>query len=334
MASIEIERLLTEIAPDAPCGPDLEYDSAFSALEQAARGKPEQQLGDNITPAEAPDWLDVRSRAEELLARSKDIRVAVLYLRALTRIESLDGLSAGLNLICEILNRFWDQLHPLPDPDDNDPIMRMNALAALNDPAALLGDVRAAYLMPPSALGSVAVRDLLMVTGKLPAVEPVPTQAEVEGMIRMAGEQNVVPLRAIADSRKSLGALKLLLGEKVGSETAPDLDALEETLVAIAHACSEILPEAAVDEDDDKAASLPGDAPAKPVSGDIRSREDARRILDRVCEFIERTEPTSPAPLFIRRAQQLMGKSFVEVIEDLVPDSLGQIQKMAGLDRQ
>ena len=68
--------------------------------------------------------------------------------------------------------------------------------------------------------------------------------------------------------------------------------------------------------------------------GEIRSREDAVRVLERVCAFIERTEPANPAPLFIRRAQQLLTKSFMEIIQDLAPDSLGQIQKMVGLDHE
>jgi len=73
---------------------------------------------------------------------------------------------------------------------------------------------------------------------------------------------------------------------------------------------------------------------AQQSSGDIRSREDAVRMLQRVVEFIERTEPANPAPLFIRRAQRLMVKSFVEIIQELVPESLSQIQKMAGLESE
>lgn len=71
-------------------------------------------------------------------------------------------------------------------------------------------------------------------------------------------------------------------------------------------------------------------APAVP--GEIRSREDAVRALERICEYIERTEPANPAPLFIRRGQRLMTKNFVEIMQDLAPDSLGQIKQITGFD--
>ena len=41
-------------------------------------------------------------------------------------------------------------------------------------------------------------------------------------------------------------------------------------------------------------------------------------------------EPTNPAPLLIQRAQRLMKKNFMEIIRDLLPDGLGQIEKLAG----
>lgn len=67
-------------------------------------------------------------------------------------------------------------------------------------------------------------------------------------------------------------------------------------------------------------------------AGAIQSREEAVRLLDKICEFIERTEPANPAPLFIRRGQRLMTKNFVEIIQDLAPDSLNQIKQITGLE--
>ena len=57
-------------------------------------------------------------------------------------------------------------------------------------------------------------------------------------------------------------------------------------------------------------------------------------MLDNVCRYIEQAEPSNPAPLLIRRAQRLMSRSFVEIIQDLAPESLEQIQKLAGLEEK
>jgi type VI secretion system protein ImpA len=333
--TIEIEKLLAEISSESPCGVDLEYDPEFTALEQAARGKSEQQVGDNIVPAEEPDWSDIRRRAEALLTRTKDARVAMLLARALTRTDNIVGASAGLTLTKELLTRYWDHLHPGLDPDDDhDPTMRLNALAPLADPDTLLRDVRNSFLVRPGPHGRVMVRDIMVVLGKFPAVEGTPSQAELEGAIRTAGAQNAVPVDAARAALQSVQAMQALFSDKVGSDRAPDLKPLSDMLKAVVQVCDSVLG-AGESEESGSTESSPaeGGAPVK-TSGDIRSREDAIRMLNRVCEYLERTEPANPAPLFIRRAQHLMTKSFVEIIQDLAPDSFSQIQKMTGLDKQ
>jgi type VI secretion system protein ImpA len=71
-------------------------------------------------------------------------------------------------------------------------------------------------------------------------------------------------------------------------------------------------------------------AAAPQTSGAINSREDALRGLERICEWIERNEPASPAPIFIRRSQQLLRKSFIDIIRDLIPDGVNQIEHFVG----
>lgn len=73
-------------------------------------------------------------------------------------------------------------------------------------------------------------------------------------------------------------------------------------------------------------------SPVPAIPGEIHSREDVVRMLEKICEFIERTEPANPAPLFIRRGQRLMTKNFVEIIQDLAPDSLNQIKQITGFE--
>ena len=47
--------------------------------------------------------------------------------------------------------------------------------------------------------------------------------------------------------------------------------------------------------------------------------------------LIEHNRRSLSAPLLIRRAQRLMSKNFVEIIRDLMPDGLGQVEKLAGI---
>ncbi|HET8707697.1 MAG TPA: type VI secretion system ImpA family N-terminal domain-containing protein, partial [Pseudomonadales bacterium] len=195
---MDIESLLSPISEQSPSGPDLEYDQEFLALDQAARGKPEQQFGDTIVPAEEPAWTDVRKRAEALFSRTKDLRVAIPLVRAWARQENFVGLAAGLNLVNELLTRFWDSLHPMLDVDDgNDPTMRMNALSGLSD-EDFIRDMRNLMVVSPSRFGKVSVKDILIAQNKFPAgTEGAPSPAEVEGIIRSSAEENAEQLNAI-----------------------------------------------------------------------------------------------------------------------------------------
>ena len=73
-----------------PCGKDLEYENEFLELTKAAQGKPETQFG----PGEAPNWREVREMAEALMERTRDLRVALLWVRACVN----RNLSAGHRL--------------------------------------------------------------------------------------------------------------------------------------------------------------------------------------------------------------------------------------------
>jgi type VI secretion system protein ImpA len=326
-----LDALLAPISDEAPAGPDLSYDAEFLELELAAKGKPEQQFGDTLIPAEEPDWQDVRRRAEALLARSKDLRVALLLTRALVRLDNAEGLAAGLGLVNDMLSRYWDTLHPELDREDsNDPTMRLNALAPLADGTTLLRDIRNAWLVSSPQHGRVAFRDVLVVAGKLPpASGAAPSQAEIEGTLRAIANDDPRPLQAALASAELVQALEALLSEKGVITQAPDLRPLNDLLHAVVPMCKSVL---AVGAESEQAAQQPGQTRAH-ATGLVMTRDDAIRTLENVCRFIEQSEPSNPAPLLIRRAQRLIGRRFVEIIEDLAPESLGQIQKLAGLEQ-
>lgn len=332
---MDLEPLLQPAAADAPpCGPDLEYDAEFMALDAASRGKPEQVFGETVVPAEEPDWNDVRARAVALFTRTKDLRVAMTLLRALTRTEDLAGFASGLALLRELLGRYWQDVHPRLDAEDHDdPAMRLSALAALESGVeTVLRDLRSALVVPSTAHGRVSVRDVLLASGRLAPMgaERVPSATEIEETIRAGAGSAPRAGDAAAAALEAASALQSILAERVGGhERAPDLGPLLDTLRVVADTVARAtgIPAAApapVGE-----APSTSEAPAMP--GEIRSRDDAMKLLDKVCVFLERTEPANPAPLLIRRAQRLMTKSFVEIIEDLAPESLGQIRTIAGI---
>ena len=72
-------------------------------------------------------------------------------------------------------------------------------------------------------------------------------------------------------------------------------------------------------------------APAQTVGGRLASREDARRLILEIAVYLERSEPGHPAPLFLRRAERLLGAaSFFDIVKDMTPDSMGEIERITG----
>ncbi len=91
---------------ESGCGEDLEYDPVFAKMERAAQGKPEQQYGDTLIPAEDPEWPELRRLALAVLARSKDLRAIGHLIEALLHTDGLTGFNAGLALLRGSLERY------------------------------------------------------------------------------------------------------------------------------------------------------------------------------------------------------------------------------------
>ena len=351
MPSFDPDTLLLPIAEDDPAGPDMEYDPAYLAVLRAAEGTPERRMGNTLVAAEEPDWRRVRDLAAELLTRSKDLRVAVLLTRALLRIQGLTGLHGGLTLIKGLLDKYWDGIHPQLDPDDNnDPTARVNCLVDLCDREHLLDALRSTPLVHSRVFGPLAYRDIEIAEGRAsaPADGRTLDEAAVNGAFQ---DCEIDDLKEAATAAAgSLGRIRdiaTVLDERIRADQTPDLDPLIGLLSAIdgvlhAH-LSQRLPQGAGSADGETGvgpnATSPGEGPQQAVSpqaasGQISSREDVVRAIDRICDYYSRNEPSSPVPLLLLRARRLATGSFVDIVRDLAPDALAQIEKVCGLNNE
>jgi type VI secretion system protein ImpA len=337
MKDIEPAALLTPVSEDAPCGPNMEYDAAFGELERAAQGTPERVVGDKVVAqAEDPDWGDVFSKAHALFAQTKDLRVATHLLHAGMRSGGLPQLAGGLALIRGMLTQHWGSVHPELDKDDNDdPTLRKNSLVVLNDRAGVLGALLRCPLIQSRTLGRVTLRDVRIAAGELTASpnEPPPLEAAHVDAAFMDGELAELTGNhaAVQSALQELSGISSFLNEQVGAASAPDFAPLQGELKVIARVLSEQLARRGVGEasTDEPAA---GNAPrAAAASGEIATREDVVRALDKLCDYFQKYEPSSPVPLLLRRAQRLVAKDFMEILRDLTPDGVQQAMLIGGL---
>ena len=323
-----------------PAGANLEYELEFLEFSQAAEGKPETQF----SAAEPPAWPDVRAQAEALFERTRDLRIALPWARAVVQMQGLVAVPELLRLLHGLLDGFWDHLHPELDPDDGDPFSRVAALATLGQIDGLLGDLRQVPLMRDRRLGGLRARDVEVAVGHLSARadEEVLTLAQVQGPLREHADLSAVLHAAVTAALAEAQALGRVMNSRLGIERAVDLKPLRTLLQDVLGVLPEPVADApeAVAEDggaDDAGPDTGGDAPAARApraAGPMRvdSREDAIKAIRLVCEYLERHEPTNPAQFLLRRAQRLIDLDFLSLVKEFAPDAMNEVARVMGVD--
>lgn len=333
MQTAEIEDLLAPVSAEDSCGADLEYgDPAFTAFDRATQGKPEQQIGSTIIPAEDPDWKAVARQAIQLLVRTKDLRVAVHLTKALLHTDGLKGLADGLTILRRYVETYWEGLHPRLDPADaNDPTMRVNILATLAAPD-VLATVKAAPLFESRTVGRFSYRDLEAASAGANGGGGSMATIEAAGMdcnLAALQERTAAALTAAEAVRQ----LESMLTELIGGAASPPFGPLATLLQKISgllqSALDRKIPSGASPEGADEEIA-PGATTSDALSGEVRSRDDVVRALERILAYYAKHEPSSPVPLLVERCKRLVTMGFLDIIRDLAPDGVRQIEALSG----
>jgi type VI secretion system protein ImpA len=349
----EIDLLQLPVAGPLPCGEDLEYDPDFMALQQATTGKREQQFGSTIIPAEPPDLARVERIAKQLCERTRDLRVLVPLTLAWTELRGLPGYVDGLRLVDVVLQKFWDDVHPhVADDGFEDPLPRMNALASLAEAEGLGRSVRDARLLEDGgSVMSLRQVEALLDSSKTDQIDYPGGIGRLRDSARRAQEKAAAPVVALRAALDLLQRIRETSERALGQSWAPDFSRLERSLRTVV----QLLPEQAqtdhaeaqpTDQGVDGAAQQPASSAQGTGVGvanggaglraasikeiEISSRDDVQVLLEKACQYLERSEPSHPAPMLIRRAQRLMDLNFFQIIEELVPEGLQKIESLAG----
>jgi type VI secretion system protein ImpA len=337
------ELLLQPIVPDQPCGENLEDTAllaSFDTFRLFGQGRPldaPPEPGEKWTPKppDSPEWREIRQRALEALARSKDLRLLAHLGTAVLRTDGLPAFSDTLTVASRWLTDYWPQIYPLVDEDA---ILRRNALNCFADPMAIVDGLRRVPLVSSRLHGTFSLRDIDIATHQL---APGDGDAQVdENQVNAAfAAAPITELTELHDSVvsavASLQKIDVTMREAAGSDATPSFDQLSAQLSRMSQALRAQLavhPESAGTagsglEADGEAAAAGGIS----AGGAIRSRQDAIRALDAVADFFRRTEPSSPIPLFLARAKRLVSKDFLEVLADIAPEALAQARAAGGL---
>lgn len=334
--NISIETLAQPVSESMPSGENLEYEPKFREMEAHSQYKSAPMVGEKEEAANEPDWKAVENLATELREKTRDLRVQVFATLACIHTSGVPGFRDNLKLLKNYLDGLWDSVHPQLDPqDDSDPTLRLSTLQMLNDHVYITLALSRVKLVQLKGLGSFGLRDVELALGREAPLkgEAVADENVIRQAFIRADPEYMASLRtALDDSIQLFADISGIWDKQTGNKEGPNFDNATKVLKRIALVMDEFMPartansSAGQDPDGDGMA-----APAHPQqSGVINSRGDVVRVLDKVCEYYSVNEPSSPIPLLLRRAQRLVEKSFLEILEDMVPDGVQQARIVSG----
>ncbi|WP_447753436.1 type VI secretion system protein TssA [Pseudomonas nicosulfuronedens] len=319
MSTEFIQKLLSPLHDGSVCGSELEYDAEYIELQVAAAEREEQQFGSTIIPAQQPNWSDVAHRANQLFGRTKDLRVLAYLARARAELEGLPGYCEVLGVAVQWLKRYWDELYPRIVIDgEADPMLRINAIAALMDTQGIGRALRNAPLVQGD-FGSFSLRDL---ESQLEADPNDPGSASGGKLRQILSAQDSVELKAVRTIDTTLRTLNQLVEQQLDASWMPDFSTFARPFKLIVRALDDSQGQSLPSEVQvEHAAQIDTSVHPRGATTSPERREQAIQMMEGVCRYFERYEPGHPAILLVRRAQRLMPMTFMEIIQDMVPES-------------
>jgi len=348
---MDIADLLKSHGDDEPSGENLEYDPAFISLELASQPGEERQIGDSIIAAEEADHVEVIAQAMDVLGRSHDLRAAVFLANSMLRTKGFPGLAEVTTYIRGVLEQYWDTCHPQLDADDDDdPTMRVNAVASLTGLDTIQKAIRMAPLTDSRTFGRMTLRDILIAEGEVPpppGMADPPVLSQIVAAFQDSNGEKVAAARAgAAKALEDVIAIEAILDDKVPA-AAPDMS----ELTALLRQVLTKLAAAGFGDGDDTGGSGDGGSDGDDASdgrtasrgsggfggaggggsGGVNTQQDVKNTLDRIISYYARSEPSSPVPILLERAKRMVGADFLTIIKEMAPEGLSNVHLIGGI---
>lgn len=346
--------LLEPVSPDSPCGDDLEYDPQYMELFIRIVPREKKSIGGGMgnerleSEFEPVRWSEVERDCLNLLRRTRDIRLFAIWVRCRTQQAQAAGLLQGLFALEHQLSQWPEALFPRMESEgEPDPLPRADALLALAEPQGLLADIRSLTVCGSGGV-RLDVRDVERAFSMPLPENAIPPEAMRHRLHELNLQQHPT-YTTLLDALRLARSINTLASDQLGAE-APDLSRLltllerlesfeareaERDQHATARPETPVEPSVEASVTPTWALPVPADQPfrtttqthplAAPPNNPlaIPNRHVARQRIHDVRLWFEEHEPSSPVPLLLQQAEQLIGKRFTEVV-DCLPTELLQ----------
>ncbi|WP_338663885.1 type VI secretion system protein TssA [Pararoseomonas sp. SCSIO 73927] len=348
---LDLDAVLAPVSDDAPAGTDLREDyspsSVYFQLRDAraeardAERQAESAEADEVT---APQWRTVQGLSlRALTTGAKDLEVAAWMTEAMVRTGGLRGLATGAAVITGLVERYWDDLFPMPDEDGIETrVAPLAGLAGQGVDGTLMQPLRKTVLYhrpDGSAFGLwryVATIELAGIADSERRAARIEAGVlpfeEVEREARLVGPAHWSALRAeVADATESWTAMGNALDARAGADS-PSTSRVRDLLNQILEICDRFGP---ADGAAEAASAGPGFVPAAAGAPEgsspgvsaagaaavaIAGREQALRQLGEIAAWFRKTEPHSPLSYTLDDAVRRARMTWPELLAEVLPD--------------
>jgi len=320
-----LAELLSAVSDDLPWGEDLENidDEEFIRIERDAE-----------KAQEVREWKTLKKDILNHLEATKDFRLVAHLSKALLHTEEIpvDGITQSLYLTHEYIDKYWDCSFPSEDTDEDEPdekfADRINAIAELGSWKSVVLPLRKKCpVLDFEGFGEFFLEDLVSFKNGDAVEEKQSPKVFLEELPQTEKDHIDTSLASFQLALDLVEKTKKLLLEKTGIGFIDFDSYLIPNLQDGVAVLSDLSPNAKEEPSPD---ILNNKGEQTTDISSIKNRDDVVRLLDMICAYYAEKEPSSPLPLLLQRARSIVHKDFLEVLEELVPDSMSMTEPVFG----
>ena len=340
MPLFELAELTAPVSEEDPCGPDLDLAGDAEFMNFIARSEgvlPAKFFDSEGKPFDRStiDFDAEYAAVKSLMAKTRDLRLLTILAKLFILNRDFESFETSVAAMAALLREHWEAVNPRGEEGDFS--LRGAAASTLDDMPVVILPLQFLPLVEHRRFGTITYRSQMMAAGE---VQPREGEAAVDAnaIDQAMMDADLPALIALRDRflalQEALTEIQRISVEKAGYEQAVSLDRLPPLVDKI----SAFL-DAAVSKRDPSATRLgekPGEAAdagaeaagaettAAIPAGSVNSTAAAAAALAAIADYFSRREPSNPALLLVRQAEQLIGKSFLDVMRILMPAHIEQ----------
>jgi type VI secretion system protein ImpA len=343
---IDFARLTEPVSAEAACGPDLDAVGDPDFLNFMAGAEvllPAKYFEFNASTIDFPAQFET---VDKLLENTRDLRLLTLLSKLLLLNRDLEGFSACIEAMGNLLRDRWDDVHPRVV--DGNAQERTAPLNSLEDMPTVMLPLQYAPLAGTERQGMITYRSAMIAAGEVKArqgEQPFDSGSLDKALMEAELDQLVAARGHVVKLRDGLKRIRDVTIERAGYDQAVSFETLPQLVGKIATLLEGVISrrdpgllgepsaeETPVEPGSEGAASAVAEATVA-QGARVRTVADAAQALAAAGGYFARSEPSSPALLLVRQAQQLIGKSFVDAMRILVPTRVGEAKVQIGSEQ-